>query len=255
MGTMLQAYNPTPADFGGAGLENCNENLCLTHPEWILDIHRAYLEAGADIIETNSFQGSPIVLAEFGLADRAHELNVLAAQLARQAADEFSTARNHVSSPDPWDPPRNRSRCAATSPSMQLSDSYYVQAQGAGRRRRRSSADRNRLRHPQYQGRPRRHSGSGARTRHPHSDHGLGHHRALGSDAGRPARRRVLRLRLACRSLRHRPQLRHWSGSDDGPHPHAGADGCRRGFRVIRTPGCRTKKTSIWKRRSRSRAA
>src|SRR5579863_3612819 len=82
MGTMLQAYQPTAADFGGAGLENCSENLSRTHPEWILAIHRAYLEAGADIIETNSFQGSPIVLAEFKLEDRTHELNVLAAKLA-----------------------------------------------------------------------------------------------------------------------------------------------------------------------------
>src|SRR5260370_33568855 len=91
MGTMLQAYNPTAADFGGPGLENCSENLCRTHPEWISAIHRAYLEAGADIIETNSFQGSPIVLAEFKLEAKTHELNVLAAKLARQAADEFST--------------------------------------------------------------------------------------------------------------------------------------------------------------------
>ena len=50
MGTMLQGYEPTAADFGGAGLENCNENLCITHPEWILDIHKAYVDAGADII-------------------------------------------------------------------------------------------------------------------------------------------------------------------------------------------------------------
>ncbi len=91
MGTMLQAHNPTAADFGGPGLENCNENLSLTHPEWILDVHRAYLGAGADIVETNSFQGSPIVLAEFKLEDKTHELNVAAANLARQAADEFST--------------------------------------------------------------------------------------------------------------------------------------------------------------------
>ena len=72
-------------------LENCNENLCITRPDWILDIHRAYLEAGADIIATNSFQGSPIVLAEFGIEHKTHELNVAAAKLARQAADEFST--------------------------------------------------------------------------------------------------------------------------------------------------------------------
>src|ERR1700688_3295866 len=82
MGTMLQAHNPTAADFGGAGLDNCNENLCRTHPEWILDIHRAYIEAGADILTTNSFQASPIVLEEFGLGNQARELNVLAAQLA-----------------------------------------------------------------------------------------------------------------------------------------------------------------------------
>src|SRR5580692_4979630 len=82
MGTMLQAHNPTAADFGGAGLENCNENLSLTHPEWILDVHRAYLDAGADIVETNSFQGSPIVLAEFKLEDKTHLLNFLAGKLA-----------------------------------------------------------------------------------------------------------------------------------------------------------------------------
>src|SRR4029077_4914589 len=79
MGTMLQAHNPTAADFGGPALENCNENLCLTRPEWVLDVHRAYFQAGSDIIETNSFQGSPIVLAEFGLEGKTHELNVVAA--------------------------------------------------------------------------------------------------------------------------------------------------------------------------------
>src|SRR6266853_6637284 len=81
MGTMLQAYNPTLEDFGGAGLENCNENLCRTRPEWIREIHRAYLDAGADIIETNSFQGSPIVLADFSPDVDAHALNLAAARL------------------------------------------------------------------------------------------------------------------------------------------------------------------------------
>src|SRR5258706_14234968 len=91
MGTMLQAYNPTLEDFGGAGLENCNENLCRTRPEWIRDIHRAYLDAGADIIETNSFQVSRIRLAEFKLEEHTRQTNVLAAQIAREDADEFST--------------------------------------------------------------------------------------------------------------------------------------------------------------------
>src|SRR2546429_8598909 len=57
----------------------------------VLDIHRKYFEAGSDIVETNSFGGAPIVLAEYGLAADAHFLNKRAAELARQAADEFST--------------------------------------------------------------------------------------------------------------------------------------------------------------------
>jgi 5-methyltetrahydrofolate--homocysteine methyltransferase len=92
MGTMLQARRPTTEDYGGRGLDGCNENLCRTRHDWILELHRAYLDAGADIIETNSFQGSSIVLAEFGLELEAHDLNSTAARLARQAADEFSTS-------------------------------------------------------------------------------------------------------------------------------------------------------------------
>src|SRR5215468_2569547 len=92
MGTMLQQRNLTAADFGGPALEGCNEHLVRTRPDVVLDIHRKYFEAGADIVETNSFGGAPIVLAEYGLAADAPELNRLAAQLARQAADKASTA-------------------------------------------------------------------------------------------------------------------------------------------------------------------
>jgi len=91
MGTMLQQRNLTAEDFGGAALEGCNENLVRTRPDVVLDIHRKYFEAGSDIVETNSFGGATIVLAEYGLAADAHLLNKRAAQLARQAADEFST--------------------------------------------------------------------------------------------------------------------------------------------------------------------
>jgi 5-methyltetrahydrofolate--homocysteine methyltransferase len=90
MGTMLQQARLTPADFGGAHLEGCNENLNRTRPDVVLGIHRAYLEAGADIIETNTFGCTRLVLAEYGLADDVTELNRSAARLARQAADEFS---------------------------------------------------------------------------------------------------------------------------------------------------------------------
>ncbi|MFV2072806.1 MAG: methionine synthase [Thermoanaerobaculales bacterium] len=92
MGTMLQAKELGPEDFGGADLEGCNENLVVTRPDVILEVHRAYLEAGADIIETDTFGGTPLVLAEYGLEAQAHELNRRAAELACQAAAEFATS-------------------------------------------------------------------------------------------------------------------------------------------------------------------
>ncbi|MGA8026694.1 MAG: methionine synthase [Bryobacteraceae bacterium] len=91
MGTMLQQAQLTAADFGGPALEGCNENLVLTRPDVILDIHRAYYEAGSDIVETDTFQSSKIVLAEYGLGDHSYEISLKAAKLARQAAAEFST--------------------------------------------------------------------------------------------------------------------------------------------------------------------
>ena len=90
MGTVLQQKDLQAADFGGPGLEGCNENLVATRPDVIAEVHRAYLEAGADIIETDTFGGTPIVLAEYGLAECALDLNRRGAQLARQAAEEYS---------------------------------------------------------------------------------------------------------------------------------------------------------------------
>jgi 5-methyltetrahydrofolate--homocysteine methyltransferase len=91
MGTMLQRANLSAADFGGYALEGCNENLVRTRPDVVLDVHSAYFAAGADMVETNSFGGTPVVLAEYGLQDAAAFLNRCAAELARQAADQFST--------------------------------------------------------------------------------------------------------------------------------------------------------------------
>jgi 5-methyltetrahydrofolate--homocysteine methyltransferase len=91
MGTMLQQRDLNAADFGGAALEGCNENLVMTRPDVLLDIHRAYFAAGADMVETDTFGAMPLVLAEYGLADRAGDISERAAQLARQAADEAST--------------------------------------------------------------------------------------------------------------------------------------------------------------------
>ena len=91
MGTAIQARDLGPDDFGGAEYEGCNEYLTVTRPDVIEDIHRSYLEAGADIIETNTFGSTPVVLAEYGLAHEARRLNQEAAALARRAADNAST--------------------------------------------------------------------------------------------------------------------------------------------------------------------
>ncbi|HEY6127038.1 MAG TPA: methionine synthase [Candidatus Acidoferrum sp.] len=90
MGTMLQQRDLTAADFGGAALEGCNEVLVRTRPDVVLDIHRKYFAAGADIVETNTFGGTPLVLGEYGLQAEAYELNRKAAELARTAASEFA---------------------------------------------------------------------------------------------------------------------------------------------------------------------
>ncbi len=91
MGTAIQGRNLGPADFGGAEFEGCNEYLTLTRPEVIVDIHRSYLEAGADLVETNTFGATSVVLAEYDLAGEARRINRVAAQLAREAAAAVST--------------------------------------------------------------------------------------------------------------------------------------------------------------------
>ncbi|MEW5737494.1 MAG: methionine synthase [Myxococcota bacterium] len=90
-GTWLQSQHLKAGDFGGAQFEGCNEVLVLTRPELIRSMHEAYFAAGADVTETDTFGGTPLVLAEFGLADKAHEINRRAAELAREAAQKFST--------------------------------------------------------------------------------------------------------------------------------------------------------------------
>ena len=99
MGTMIQQYGLREEDFRGArfanhssDLKGCNDVLSLTAPFVIRDIHRKYLEAGADIIETNTFNAQRISMGDYGLADHCRDINLAAARLARQCADEFSSA-------------------------------------------------------------------------------------------------------------------------------------------------------------------
>src|SRR5712672_372716 len=90
MGTNIQSRNPTLDDYWGK--ENCSEVLVLSRPDIIRDIHADFFKVGCDIVETDTFGGSRIVLAEFDLADRVREINVKAAQLAREVAQQFSTS-------------------------------------------------------------------------------------------------------------------------------------------------------------------
>jgi 5-methyltetrahydrofolate--homocysteine methyltransferase len=130
MGTMLQQRDLTAADFGGAALEGCNENLVRTRPDVVLDIHRKYFEAGADIVETNSFGSTPLVLAEYGLQADALELNKRAAALARQAAEEFSTPGKPRFVAGSMGPTTKAITVTGGVTFEGLQDSYYVQAKG-----------------------------------------------------------------------------------------------------------------------------
>ncbi|MGL5924934.1 methionine synthase [Chroococcidiopsis sp.] len=91
MGTNLQSQNLTAEDFGGSQYEGCNEYLVHTNPEAVAKVHRDFFAAGADVVETDTFGGTSIVLAEYDLADKAYYLNKTAAELAKRVAAEFST--------------------------------------------------------------------------------------------------------------------------------------------------------------------
>lgn len=88
MGSSIHQYDLSLDDYEGC--ENCTDILPATRPDVIAEIHESFLKVGCDVIETDSFGGSPVVLAEFGLADRAYELNFKAAKLAREVADSYS---------------------------------------------------------------------------------------------------------------------------------------------------------------------
>jgi 5-methyltetrahydrofolate--homocysteine methyltransferase len=91
MGTSIQDRDLTAEDFGGQDLEGCNEVLVRTRPALVEELHREFLEVGCDIIETDTFGGAPWVLDEYGLGEDTEELNRQAAEIARRAADAFST--------------------------------------------------------------------------------------------------------------------------------------------------------------------
>jgi 5-methyltetrahydrofolate--homocysteine methyltransferase len=129
MGSMLH-QRITVDDFGGPEYENCCENVLRVRPDIILDIHRAYFEAGADMVETDSFGGHPITLADFHLADRTHELNYLAAKVAREAADAFSTSARPRFVAGSLGPTTRSITLTGNVTFEELADGYYLQSKG-----------------------------------------------------------------------------------------------------------------------------
>jgi len=91
-GTNLQLAELSVDDFGSSALEGCNEVLCATRPDVVEQLHRSFLDVGVDVVETNSFGAFSVVLVEYGIADRAHELAERSARIARRVADEFATS-------------------------------------------------------------------------------------------------------------------------------------------------------------------
>jgi 5-methyltetrahydrofolate--homocysteine methyltransferase len=91
MGVSLQAAGLSIDDWGGPQFENCSENLLYTRPDVVEKVHTSFLDIGADVIETNSFGGSEVVLTEFGIADKAYDVNRKAAELAKRLANDYST--------------------------------------------------------------------------------------------------------------------------------------------------------------------
>src|SRR5687768_2212533 len=129
MGTNLQVQNLSLDDFGGPRFEGCNENLLVTRPDAVEKVHAAFLDVGCDVVETNSFNGTPVDFAEYDIADKAYDMNVLAAQLAKRVASDYSTKEKPRWVAGSMGPGRKLPTLGHIS-FTELRDAYSVQARG-----------------------------------------------------------------------------------------------------------------------------
>ncbi len=126
MGTNLQLFNLGADDFGGPHLEGCNENLTITRKDVVASVHASFLEVGCDVIETNTFGALAPVLSEYGLGEKAFELNKAAAMLAREVASSFSQQRFVAGSMGPGTKMPSLGQISFSD----LRDAYETQARG-----------------------------------------------------------------------------------------------------------------------------
>ncbi|MQF70041.1 methionine synthase [SAR202 cluster bacterium AD-804-J14_MRT_500m] len=130
MGTAIQALNLTSEDFGGLEFEGCNEYLNITRPAIIDNILQDYAEAGAEVLETNSFGSTPLVLAEYGLGEQAFEISEAAARIARRVADERFSRQRTVFVAGSMGPTTRAISVTGGVTWNDLAENYYVQASG-----------------------------------------------------------------------------------------------------------------------------
>ena len=216
-GTRIQALDLSAEEFGGPEYEGCNEYLNVLRPQLVQDIHRSYLKAGVDIVITNSFGSTPLVLDEYGLGHRAKEISEAAARNARQAADEFSTP-NHPRLVAGSMGPTTRSISVTGGVTWdELREHYLVQASGLweggadlllvgdfpGHAERQGCAGRHR--------RSLRQAGGGNSRCRPV------HHRNNGDHPGRAGRRGFLLLRGPSQSAVGGDELLDGTGIHGGP--------------------------------------
>jgi 5-methyltetrahydrofolate--homocysteine methyltransferase len=128
-GTHLQGQNLTPDDFGGEQYNGCNEYLVITKPSAVENVHQDYLDAGCDVIETNSFGGTSIVLSEYDLAKQSYSLNHKAAQIAKKMAGDFSLGGHQRFVSGSMGPTTKLPSLGHIS-FKEMAQSYRVQAQG-----------------------------------------------------------------------------------------------------------------------------
>ena len=129
MGTNLQVQNLSLDDFGGLRFEGCNENLLVTRPDAVEKVHAGFLEVGCDVVETNSFNGTPVDFAEYDIADKAYDMNVLASRLAKRVASDYSTPSNPRWVAGSMGPGRKLPTLGHIS-FVELRDAYKVQVAG-----------------------------------------------------------------------------------------------------------------------------
>ena len=129
-GTALQGLDLQAKDFGGAEYEGCNENLVLVRPDVVAHVHHTYLKAGADIVETNTFGATPIVLDEYELGSKAYEINKLAAEIARKTCAEYDTPEKTRFVAGSIGPTTKSLSLTGGITFEELIENYYVQAKG-----------------------------------------------------------------------------------------------------------------------------